>query len=351
MKKVGILTFHYADNYGAVLQAYALRKVINRITDCNAEIINYIPPDYKYFVYSRGTESFSNIIKKREKFELFLKQECGVVGNAIRSVTGNEYDYYCVGSDQVWNLEFSSKEYFLPNLDEGSKKISYAASVGMNHNSHKWDKEFFKKTLSTFKKISVREENDVSLISQISGQACECVLDPTLLLDKCDYEKLIDNKKRTNQEFILFFWLNHDREYLKGIELVNKISRKTGLTIVHSFVDIPKYFFANDGGTMIYSGVGEFLWYIKNAKYVVTNSYHATLLSIQFETPFYTFSVETMKSRMETIKSMLEIQNRVVDTYVSVDDVTDKVDFYSIHRNIVKKREHSMKYLFDAFDV
>ena len=115
MKKVGILTFHYVDNYGAVLQAYALRKKINELPECRAEIINYVPSGFEYELYGNGEKYRAMLQKKRQSFEAFLSKYCGVNTPIISSVEDSGYDYYCVGSDQVWNSGYCNmdKAFFL----------------------------------------------------------------------------------------------------------------------------------------------------------------------------------------------------------------------------------------------
>lgn len=351
MKRVGILTLHYSDNYGAVLQAYALRRVINQFSGFDARLINYVPDNYEYPVYGGVADGYEKMLEKRSKFENFMERRCGLDTPIIQSVTGNDYDYYCVGSDQVWNLEFASLEYFLPNIDASAKRIAYAASIGMRHDSPAWNSLIIKKYLPAFKNISLREAEDVKIVSELSGKRCECVLDPTLLLPGRAYDELICTDKEKSGDYIFLFWLNHDLEYMRGVELANTISRKYNIPVIHSFSDAPAFMFADDGGSMIYSGIEEFLWYIKNAKYVVTNSYHATLFSIQLETPFYTFPVHSMGARTETIKNALLIQDRIADKYLSPDDISDNVDFVAIHERIEIQKRASIEYLRKALDI
>ena len=99
MKKVGILTFHYSDNYGAVLQAYALRRIINQLPYCQAQIINYVPLGTKYTLYENTEEGRELLIEKRKLFEEFLRENCGIDTPVIHEISGNDYDYYCAGSD------------------------------------------------------------------------------------------------------------------------------------------------------------------------------------------------------------------------------------------------------------
>lgn len=351
MKKVGILTLHYSDNYGAVLQVYALRRAINHFQGYEAEIINYVPKNFKYRLYVNNEDVRILLCQKRKAFEHFLQKECGVNTAMVSEVVGNQYDYYCVGSDQVWNLDFSNVEFFFPHLDENALRFSYAASIGMSIERTLQNEAVFQKYLPAFKAVSLREQEHLEFIQKNAGKECAWVLDPTLLLTGKDYETVIAKEKLMKEPFIFFFWLRHDFEVTRGIEFVNTISRKYHLPIVHTIFDAKGYTFYRDAGCMIYEGVENFLWYIKNASFVVTNSYHATLFSIQFRTPFYTFPVETMRSRIDTLKQKLLIDDRIVDKYISPEKLNENVDFVRIEEILSQERKSSFGYLKMALDV
>ena len=180
-KTVGILNFHYANNYGAVIQAWALYTIFNNLEGLKAVIINYVPKNYKFRIDENDYEAFR---MQRDKIERFLKDELGIVSPMIHKVEGNEYDYYCVGSDQVWNVDLpevaADLEYFFPHLADDSFRFSYAASIGTEPN--RINKEIFKKYLSLFNYVSLREKQYEGIISNTIGKNCVCVLDPTLLV-------------------------------------------------------------------------------------------------------------------------------------------------------------------------
>ena len=355
MKKVGILTFHYVDNYGAVLQTYALRSFLNSREDCEAEIINYVPADftYKFHLYGRDENNVELLKEKRSRFERFLTENCGVVKPIVSEVSGNDYDYYCAGSDQIWNLMQlnGNTDFLFSNLAQDAVKVSYAASIGMGLSQAGIYKDVFKKYLQSFKAISLREEEQVAFVRELTGKDCQCVVDPTLLLGEADYRPIISKKKLREHPFIFFFWLPHDDKMVRGIDFVNTLSRKYGLPIVHNIIPAPPYMFQDEDGCMVYEGVEEFLWYIKNASFVVTNSYHATLFSMQFKTPFYIFLVESMRSRMDTIIKKYGIGDRVIDGYRSIKELNADIDFEYITKEIEKNRRESVDYLEDALDI
>ncbi len=353
MKKVGILTFQYANNYGAVLQAYALRKKINSFAGYEAELINYVPEGYEYPLPVNTEDAYKHMIEKRNFFEQFLREYCGLDKPMIHAVTGKEYDYYCVGSDQVWNFQSGivDKNYLLAHVDDDARRFAYAASIGMSVEVVERYTDVFRKYVSRFKAVSLREKEQVEFIEAICNLTCKTVADPSLLLVPEDYEELMGRDSLREEPFIFFFWLQHDHETMKGVEFVNILSRKYGLPIVHSIPDAASYMFAKDGGCMIYEGVEHFLWYIKHAQIVVTNSYHATLFSMQFQTVFYVFPVETMRSRIDMLSEKYGISDRIIEGYVDCDKISPVMNFVHIQRTIQEERIDAILYLKDALDM
>ncbi len=352
MKKVGILTFQFADNYGAVLQCYALRKTISLLPECEAEVINFCPPLFSY--PPKWDSEYEKFLfnKKRELFVSFLKQYCNISGPLGYSLDEfPKYDYYCVGSDQVWSTNKRMDEFFLPNVPKGAKRISYAASLGHAPDSYKIKISTLKKYLPAFDHVSVRELVHVPLVESIIGSKCECVLDPTLLLDAEDYEPVISKEKLREDKFIFFYWLEHEPNLMRGVEMVNALSRKLEIPVVHSIWNAPEFMFTNDGGSMSLEGIENFLWYIKNAEYVITNSYHGTIFSVLFKKPFYTFVVKSMRGRIDTLCEKIGIENRVVECYLSISEIDERIDFELITENIREEKERSMLYLYAALEI
>jgi len=352
MKTVGILTFHYVDNYGAVLQAYALRKKINSLGDFKAELINYVPEKFQYRLYTETEDVAEKLREKRALFEKFLGEHCGLEKPMLSVVEGNAYDIYCVGSDQVVYVQSSGENpnYFFGNLDEDADRISYAASVSMNLDMAYSHRDVFQKYVSKFRCVSVREEEHVDFIKDACQMDCQCVLDPTLLLTSRDYEELVSKEKKTEEPFLFFFWLQHDDELMRGVEFANALSRKYNLNIIHSIPQARSYVFNNDRGCMMYQGVEDFLWYIKNATMVVTNSYHATLFSFQYHTPFYIFVVEFMRTRFDTLAKTYGIEDRVIDKYIAPSEMNDSIDWNRIDNCVEAGRKQSVEYLESALN-
>lgn len=351
-KKVGILTYHYINNYGAMLQAYALKKAIDRIEGYEATIINYIPKNRVEHPYECGEIGKKLMEEKLTKLYGFLWDSCDVKKDIERSVDGNDYDYYCVGSDQVWNFDISDNDYTYLLKDVNSEnKISYASSLGLSIDRLMPYKDVFSRYLSQFKAVSVRERVHQKWLQDYCGIECEDVLDPTFLLEGEEYEKIISDTQLIDHPYILFIWYMHDRDVMKGIEFVNTLARKYGLPVKHNIVKAKWWMIAHDDGCMFYDGVLEFLWYIKNAELIVTNSYHTTMFAIHFNKPFYTFLTESMRSRFDSIGSDFHIEDRFVERYIAPKDLNMNMDYKKIMLNIEESRNKSKHFLKEALDV
>ena len=313
MKNIGILTFHYVDNYGAVLQAWALRKVLNSMPGVNAEIINYIPDGYMIWPYICSEKGISDMKRKRERYEFFLTEKCGITDGRINQVSGDGYDYCCVGSDQVWNLKFrenATYEYLFPNLNDDVPRFSYAPSIGGMIEEK--DKGRFLEWLSRFKSISVREEYSVGDLARMGVSGAVTVIDPTLLLQEKDYEALIEEPENKPDKYIFFFSYPIDEDMRRYAPFVNRLAIENGLNIMHSFPDAPAHLFICDCGSMMYEGIGEFLWYMKHASVVVTTSYHGAIFGRLFDHPTYIIRRNTGWGRFEHLNKIMGLENAVV---------------------------------------
>lgn len=348
MKRIGMLTFHYATNHGAVLQAYALYKTINGFSNCHADIINYVPEGYCYTIFHNDSMADKQK-KKREKFNRFLVGNCGISTPMIHSVTGNMYDVYLVGSDQIWNTdlpEAADHEYFLPNLSCEAKRIAFSASIGMDND--KIDRKLFQENLSKFNAISLREKSYQKIISELSGKECEYTLDPSMLLSPKDYELLLEKPNKAEGRYLLYFWYGNQDGVLKSIETVNALARKYGLSVKHTFsqnMSVARQMLVNDGGYMFDAGVGEFLWYMKNAQVVVTNSFHGAVFALLFNRPLYIFYPEMGSCRQENLVDMFHLQDRVISGYVGPDRLNLEMDYAFISSILEKEKERSLSCL------
>ena len=233
-RKVGILTFQYPENrnFGASLQSYACMKLLKKFTE-NVELINYYRDVYSiksklvfllegrnFKKYNEKFLSLTKKIKKEDKLEFLNKK----------------FDIFVVGSDQVWRsiwFKDVAKHYFFDFVDDNKKKIAYAASFGVDF----WegDKNItgeIKPLIKKFDYISVREESGVNICKDIFEiDDAICVLDPTLMISKEDYQPVLDDwkdKSHLNKKYIAHMLLD-DEIFLR--EESKKIANYLGAQI------------------------------------------------------------------------------------------------------------------------
>lgn len=351
MRYINILTIHKEPNYGACLQAYALYKKIEelgghpRMIDLSMDYRVH-PYNYTYrlltpiYNYLRG---YDYCYKKASEFsEKFCPNRIGpfYTYNQLAAYPWDSKDCFMVGSDQVWNPDITlnlSNAYnfsFLPgNI---TTRFSYASSIGYIKNEAEYMRRFNIDALRQFKKIGVRENFAVEFLAKHGMKATE-VIDPTLLLD--NYDELIGEVKEPTEEepYILYLSLG---ENSKMNEFANRIAKERGLKIVKHY----GYIQPNRRTNQKFISVQEWLRKINNASLVVTDSFHATVFSILFRTPFYVYLTSPQKaSRIENLLNALDIKNRLYTDIKSLRQ--DEIDFNNAHKLLHEYRCGSLSFL------
>lgn len=287
--KIGILTFHFVYNYGAMLQAYALSHYLNSWDNVDCELIDYRPrtidflyhPDWLDFVNHPKT-ILRNYIKKKKshadfrEFENFIDTYF-ILSKRIRNdlefnAILDQYDAVFVGSDQVWNpwITGHDKNYLLYNSKDSLRKFSYAASIGSDKVDNEWKCNM--KVLLNFEKISVRETSGCQLMEEILiSKKVKCIADPVFLLPP-DIWRRLEKRVTETSEYLLFYSLNNSSNLE---ERAKSMSRKLGLKIV----SIHPLYKSALGVNRCNIGPEQFLWLIDHAEYVCTDSFHATAFS------------------------------------------------------------------------
>lgn len=282
--RIGILTFHNACNHGAVLQCYALQTVLTRMGH-DVRIIdyrqNYVENLYKPICLEnippkpRETYRYLKHILKRwlrkNKFKSFISNHFKFTQNIsdVESIP-SDFDIYVIGSDQVWSVNCTQNldpVYFgMFERDEDSKLIGYGISLP-NNLLKEINKDWLKRSLSQFDAISFREKKNTEYILDIFPNSKPIsVLDPTLLLDKKDYEALIVSD--APKAIVIFkFDYRLTKSQRKDIEKQTKLySEERNLPIIDLTNKI--------------INPGELISYLKNAEIIITNSFHVSVLSI-----------------------------------------------------------------------
>ena len=305
------MTFHWATNYGAVLQSYALVKHLNNL-GYDAEDINYIPRRImlRLRFFDLYLRRFNNI-KRASKFKSFRKSFLRVSkktyknNKALHKIT-NEYDAVITGSDQIWNESFlttaektPTRSYFLDFVPENVIRMSYAASFGTNilteaHKALALDE------LEQFDAISVREQNAVDMLKE-QGINAVTVCDPTLLIDVGEYECIAQKAKDKSKVELFNFMLRMGRESTdKTLDYVLNDALKDKTNLGQGIVPVE-----------------DWVWKIKNSDFVVTDSFHCMVFALLYHKPFIAVNDKncSMNARINTLAQRLGVANRVIDSF------------------------------------
>ena len=370
MKSIGIITIHKINNYGSVLQAYALQKVCIEL-GYNVEIIDYDFPNNfhrnnKYATVSDTQPTEPKIIKALFAKSL-VKQHKGIRSfvekyqnlsskkyNQVEDFTSNppSYDVYITGSDQLWSPKHCNGDpaFMLSFAPDNALKISYAASIGSNAIPKELKKAYVE-LLNRYKHISVRENSGADVIRNLIGKDATVVLDPTLLLNKDEWNNIATSKRLVKKKYILCYFLNYTFNAFPYVdELAKEIQKQTGYEIVRVARPPHKLSFANTK-YKIDASPEEFLALIRDAEIVLTTSFHGTAFAVNYGRPVFTVVQDRNASDSRQISLM---QNLGLDKQVlSIKDKFPLVSeaYYDVDKEQVvlnQLRSESKQYLENA---
>jgi hypothetical protein len=363
--KIALLSFHNAANYGAALQAYALEKfLLDNGIDC--EYINYVNDTRKHMYsmtfmvmnslrkkkigaaikYAVGSP-FINLRKARFKrfYKKYLKQTKKVYTNSQEASELNDlYDYFIIGSDQVWALENNGADmaFFLDFVKDNRKKISYSSSFGLAEIEDKY-REKYATCLSSFHSLAVRETIGQRIVKELTGRDATLVVDPVFLLSKIQWEEIMPARK--NNERYIFSYTNTDRQIADFMSTGYSLGeRKHYILSSHTR---PKDFLNSKIRVKFCMPPQEFLRVIYDADLVVTASFHCLALSILFNKPFVVLLMGD-KGKDERLVNLLEqlgLQNRIWTPQMTVDDIDAPIDYKRVNEKINNMRNSSVEYL------
>lgn len=357
--KVGVITFHNAHNYGASLQALALQRVLKDLK-CEPVLIHYHPAvidDLYEPVNERGLKRLFKksrmYLKKRPRarlikykhYQSFIQKNFKLLGDYVSPDELNEeelkLDAYITGSDQVFNPTHTGgydKAYTLEFVKK-ARKLSYAASVGATRVEDIY-REDFKRSLSSFDAVSVREESAKADIEELSGLPVSVTLDPTLLLDRKAYD-VYKKPSQFSEKYILVYMMEKNK---KMIALVNKISKAVGYPVIQR--KLPGIF-TNECGSYYTHDPGEFLGDIEGAEFVITNSFHGTVFSILYEKPFLSMLHSATGARTVDLLTALGLESHLIydpDEFRELERMKIR-DMGRVKERIAALREESIEFL------
>ena len=333
MKLIGIITIHKIHNYGSVLQAYALQKVCEGL-GYQVEIIDYIFPNsfqegnmYRLLGDTQPNEpkwikmlfGFSLLRQHRgidafvdTKLHLSKKSYCSP--NTL-SDNPPHYDVYMTGSDQVWSPRHTNGDpiFLLQFAPDDKLKISYAASIGSDI-IPKELQHLYRGLLMRYKSISVREESGKYIIRELTGKESTVVLDPTLLLNKDEWNKTATPKKLVNKPYILCYYLNYSFNAFPYVDgLAADMQKQTGYKIVR--VARPPHHLKLKG-TEYHIGASpeDFLALVRDSELVLTTSFHGTAFAVNYGKPVFTVVKDKVAgdSRQMNLMKRLGLEDKVL---------------------------------------
>lgn len=364
--KIGILTYHRALNYGAVLQCMSLYTALKSMGH-DVEVVDYRPQAIeKYRMYFRAKDfslckgvvaklrylvSCLTLVNSRRKtvrkFDEFLDNniQLSPVVSSVSDAPQN-YDVVFFGSDQIWNPAINEgiDKVYLGQMPKGHAKF-YTYAVSMGHLDLFKGKvaDDYQKSIESFDGLSVRETTMQSFLKEKLGRDSSVVCDPSLLLTKAECEKIA--VKPRDKDYVLLFILDGNP---KALGFANRIAEQMGKKVIRiGAVQNPLH--RNGCEMRAELSPAEFLGYIMYADCVVTNSFHATSFSLIMQKNFYTILRKNNNDRAKTILGVAGLENRLVDatenvdfTTVSYEGVTDRLEAY---------KDMSKKWIADCLNI
>lgn len=373
--KFGILTLPLWNNYGGILQCFALKKFLSK-HDVETLLINYHHPKTTLFNHYKrklkdlikvkvsGADSVDIYPTYQDKNEISkntLKFIQKYLGPSTEYISSNEelsnvnslVDGVIVGSDQVWRPNYTPNiyAYYLDFLDNDKLKIAYAASFGTD----KWlytDEEtnICKSLLQNFDLISVREDSGISLVKDKFGAEAEQFIDPTLLLSKSDYLALMPEPSPAKGKSIFTYVLDEDG-FTK--DFINKASEKLGLD---PFKVMPSKFdinYSKEKSEYQYPPVEQWISAFFSSDYVIADSFHGCVFAIIFNKPFIAIgNVERGLTRFTSLLKLFDLEERLILKDEAYDEgiLYKEIDWKSVNDTHTKLRENAAYSLMDVID-
>lgn len=365
MRDTGILTFHCSDNYGAMLQAYGLKQYCHKI-GIEADIVRYEPPFLTgrhwwipYVPVGGGRKILktgliewkvhrtmgSGFFRLRTSMRDFRKKYLIEKGQRkiyfVRGLRKLPYRYYIVGSDQIWNPDITlglRKAYFGAFVNPRKEKvIAYGASLGGSELSPKYDREF-QMLLQSVDAVSLREAEAISYVKRLyQKQDISSVIDPVFLLQKEEWQKL---EKKSGKKGFLFVYMTEYNQELTDFARNLAKDRKLNIVEVKKGKKQKKRGFLIDNT----AGPGEFLGYIHEADYVITNSFHGTAFSIIYEKQFLVFQHSSLGARISNILKIHGLEERLYDRDHS-GNIDSPIDWGAVRERTAAQVEKSRRFL------
>lgn len=381
MKKIGLAVCYDTKNFGSQLQVLATIKTLETM-GYDTEIIRYnkkVSPKLVFQTIPRFfnpyfIDSKIKVMKKRNNInkDLEIKEKVSIrnerfirfanenfvnvseIYNGWRELvekSNQKYDYFLCGSDQLWlPSNLGSHFYTLEFAKNDKRKIAYATSFGVKQIPW-YQKRATKRYLKRFNFISNREISGSIIVEKLIGEKSKVVCDPTLLLTRDEWEKILPYEKKENEKYIFCYYLGTNKEHRKkALEL----KEKTGFKIVtipflDNYVEADKNF----GDIQLFDiDTKDVVNYIRNAEYILTDSFHGSIFSIINGKKFLTFnrfnsnSKNSRNTRIDSLFELLDLKDRRYNG--DIFNIFNDIDYKSVEKKLLKLRLESEKFLSNA---
>lgn len=357
--KIGIITWFKYENYGTVLQAIALQKYL-RSNGFDVELINYTIDDkkkkktLKHF-FSRLILKVNKIkykklfLKRSESFKNIIYDNCKV-SKEVKSKEEyiklcNSYDVIIFGSDQIWNPDVYHPFYFANFSEINCKRIAYAPSFGMSHIPND-KKEKIVEALKRFSEISVREEKGCEIVKEMINKDVNTVIDPTLLLTENEWKEFEEEIDICNEDYVLCYFLSDNLSHWKAVKKFAREKKLKLVIIPHNGLS-----YIQSKYIMKFCTVGNFLSLIKNARYIVTDSFHGAIFSIIYKKQFILFERHnpmdeaSQNSRLYNLLKMLDLDDVLLKYGTKTIKKGNAIDYLQVENNLSNLIRDSKTYL------
>lgn len=368
---ITVITLQNIRNYGSALQALATQHVMKTL-GLECDFIDYWRKGYNTLSrvkeWTNGKNIFLRILKGLILLPTFIKQNRifdrfnrhylnlipGHFTNEEEIKKGLKIisDIYCTGSDQTWNSGWNGgilPEFFLNFVPDNVKRISYAASFG-KATLDEDEIDITRKYLKKYHAISVREKSAVDIIEkQLGLQSVTHVLDPTLQVDSSFWLSLLNEnqiKRKDKGKYVLIYQLNTNHKFDEYAKL---FARKKGWKLYRFCTRYDQFF--KCGKSMLVPEITEFISLIANAGCVITDSFHATAFSCNFNTPMICIFPASYSSRLDSLLRLVGLEHRHLadyDDFSFVDNTS--VDFANVNKVLERERIVGLNFLKNAFN-
>ena len=368
MKKIAIITFQRAHNYGSILQAYALQHYIKsspnvemcKILDFsnqaqrNMYAVYHPVTSIKYLI--KNVLAFfmkKEFVRQDQDFDLFIERWLDLTKQTYKTADEmrgiDEFDAYFAGSDQIWNICCIDADdaYFL-NFVENRPKYAYAPSFGaQNINECAENPAYYRDLISQFRRVSIREKNGQKWMQQLLGYDVPLLIDPTMFYDKSFWSQYMALPQECGK-YILYYSFGFTQEINRAVK---KISKRLGLPVILLNVRawVYKTGFLYGFKYAKHSGPAEFLRYVNDAEIILSNSFHGTVFSALFEKNFWYLVGSEHNEQDDRAKTMVE-QIGIGDRMLQVGEIDDcdfrvLPDYGKVRANLRELRKSAFEYL------